>query len=226
MTKSCSPDPYPLAPGAVAWLDLGVSIHAKLAPLLLGGALCACGSASGKIEAGGQGAKAQATFDDGPNKWEDNDAQPEGGGGENTGGRAVEGHAWDSEHATATLPGFREFEDGTSRVFIEVSGHVEVKEAREPGVLRYRFDGVRVPARVNQMSLPTLHFSTPVTLVQVQQVGDAAELVINLRQQVEPKVHLKRTDGGTVLSVDFPKYFRDTQLTRPDLTQAGGTSPK
>lgn len=127
-------------------------------------------------------------------------------------GRLVEGHA-SSGTPTATLPGFKMFEDGTSRVFLEVSADVPVSEAKTNNelLLTYRFAGVRVPERVNRLPIPTTHFKTPVALVQVLQAGDAAELRITLRQNTEPKTRLKRSPGGTVLSVDFPKW-RDGQV--------------
>lgn len=131
-------------------------------------------------------------------------------GAEELGGRLVEGHSANSV-ATVTLPGFSMFEDGTSRVFIEVSADVPVSESKNQLMLAYRFAGVTVPERVNRLPIPTTHFKTPVALVQVIQVDGAAELRITLRQDTEPKTRLKRTSGGTVLSVDFPQW-RDGQV--------------
>ncbi len=125
-------------------------------------------------------------------------------------GRSIESHSSDAT-PTVTLPGFRMFEDGTSRVFMEVSADVPVSESKNHWQLSYRFAGVRVPERVNRLPIPTTHFKSPVSLVQVLQVGDDAELRITLRQDTKPRTRLKRGNGGTVLSVDFPKW-RDGQV--------------
>jgi hypothetical protein len=54
------------------------------------------------------------------------------------------------------------------------------------------------------MDMPTTHFNTPVRRIRLVQVGTSAELVIELRDRVEPRVHLNKSNAGTVLSVDFP----------------------
>ncbi len=120
-------------------------------------------------------------------------------------GRLVEGHNR-STVPIATLPGFTMNEDGTSRVFLEVSADVPVSEQKNQLMLAYRFAGVSVPERVNRLAIPTTHFNTPVASVQVLQIDGAAELRIMLRQDTEPRTRLKRSPGGTVLSVDFPRW--------------------
>ena len=110
----------------------------------------------------------------------------------------------------ATLPGFRMLEGGGSRVFVEISGRADVKEGTRPGAIIYYLDGVRVPERVNRLSLPTRHFTTPVDRVRLVQIGDDAELVIELRVPSEAKTHLKSTSRGMVLSVDFDEIDKET----------------
>jgi hypothetical protein len=190
-----------------------VSIHRALG-LLWSAAMLLSACGSGKLEANasvdGKGANASANHDDGNKQWDGDDETGDDDASEDASakrGRRVEDHAWQSTGgARATLPGFRVFRDGTSRVFVEVSGHVPVAEAASPGLVSYRFKDVKVPERVNMLDLPTLYFDTPVTLVQMKQIDGDAELLIHLRRDVKPKVHLKRSDAGTVLSVDFPKY--------------------
>ena len=106
---------------------------------------------------------------------------------------------------TATLPGFRMLSDGRSRVFLELSGDVPMTESHQPGRLSYRFAGVRVPARVNRLALPTSYFPTPVARVQLNQVGSDAVLVIELKSQVDPSVRVERKGGAMVVSADFPR---------------------
>jgi hypothetical protein len=121
------------------------------------------------------------------------------------GPRAIEAPAHWEGPPTATYPGFQVFEDGTSRVFIEIAGgSVAVKEMHHEGVFRYRFEGVRVPERVNRLPLPTVHFETPVSLVEIAQIGSDAELIIHMRHRSQPNARLERSASGTVLSVDFP----------------------
>jgi hypothetical protein len=182
-----------------------VSIHRLVASLAFLALLVGC-KASASIN--DKGAKASYDADDGSKQWDGDNETGEGADGPGKKkGRSVEGHAFESGgDPRATFPGFRVFKDGSSRVFVEVSGHVPVAETNSQGLLTFRFDGVKVPERVNQLDLPTQFFDTPVTLVQMRQGDAGAELRIHVRRDVKPKVHLKRTENGTVLSVDFPKY--------------------
>ncbi len=169
-------------------------------------------SGTAKVNASGQGAEASAEAGDGqparpPGEgiWEDNTEDPQLAAPAEapSKGRKVEGHRASGE-PTATLPGFRMFRDGTSRVFVEVNADVPVKETRAAGVLTYRFQGVRVPERVNRLDLPTQYFPTPVNRVRLVKVDDDAELIIELRSDSQPKTRLRKDQAGTVLSVDFP----------------------
>ncbi|MBI4700096.1 MAG: hypothetical protein HY744_02840 [Deltaproteobacteria bacterium] len=106
----------------------------------------------------------------------------------------------------ATLPGFRMLRSGRSRVFVELSAPATVRESIAAGRLTYRLAAVRVPARVNQLALPTDYFSTPVARVRLLQVAEDAELVIELRASTRREVHLRPAARGVVLTVDFPKH--------------------
>jgi hypothetical protein len=113
------------------------------------------------------------------------------------GPRAIEAPAHWEGPPTATYPGFQVFEDGTSRVFIEIAGgSVTVKEMHHEGVFRYRFEGVRVPERVNRLPLPTVHFETPVSLVEIAQIGSDADLIIHMRHRSQPNARLERSHLG------------------------------
>jgi hypothetical protein len=129
-------------------------------------------------------------------------------------GRLVEGHSHNGV-PIVTLPGFEMYDDGSSRVFVEVSENVSVSEWKQPHLLTYRFEGVFVPERVNRLAIPTQHFDSPVGLVRIVQVLGGAELRVYLRQTSEPKTRLKRSDGGTVLSVDFPRLRPDELTAQP-----------
>lgn len=201
---------------------VAVSVHGvtrgSILPLMLAGlfawAGAACGgsanlSASAKVNDEGVDANAQyGEGEDGDDWAGDDETGRRGKGPREKKGRDVEDHAWEHQPMgmKATLPGFEVFRDGTSRVFLEVSGNVAVKETETDSLLTYRFQGVRVPERVNTLSLPTQHFSTPVSLVELRSADGDAELVVHLREKARPKVHLKRTEMGTVLSLDFPRW--------------------
>ncbi|RLB57684.1 MAG: hypothetical protein DRI90_17725 [Deltaproteobacteria bacterium] len=178
--------------------------------LLLSFAGCSA-SGTAKVNVAGEGAEGSVQTGQqrppaGEGVWEDDNADPAVGAAAEAPalGRSVEaqGHG---EVPMATLPGFRMFRDGTSRVFVEVSAEVPVKETRAEGVLTYRFVGVKVPERVNLMELPTQYFPTPVSRVRLVKVEDDAELIIELRAATKPKTRLRKDAGGTVLSVDFPR---------------------
>ncbi len=122
------------------------------------------------------------------------------------GPRYVHTEGYHKGQPTATLPGFRILGDGRSRVFVEISGAVPVREATAEGVIFYRFSNVHVPERVNRLSLPTTYFPTPITRVRMVQVEQDADLIIELRRRTKAKSKVRTTEFGTVLSVDFPKY--------------------
>jgi len=176
-------------------------------------------SGTAKVNASGEGAEASAEAGynqpgrpPGEGIWEDNTEDPmlDEPAEAPSKGRKVEAHKA-SREAMATLPGFRVFRDGTSRVFLEVSADVPVKETRAAGVLTYRFVGVRVPEKVNRLDLPTQYFRTPVSRVRLVKVDNDAELIIELRSETKPKIRLRKDAAGTVLSVDFPPPI-ETQL--------------
>jgi len=173
--------------------------------LALGLLLTACGSGKAEVNIGKKDAFKEL---DEPTSWDAGGTQLDGPNdlSGKVYARRVEDHKGHGKSQTATYPGFRMFADGSSRVFLEVYGHVDVQEAKEDGVMKFRFQGVKVPERVNRLPLPTNHFETPVSRVHVEQDGADALLVIALHYDVKGKPRLKRSEGGTVLSVDFPPY--------------------
>ena len=120
-----------------------------------------------------------------------------------------------------TMPGFRVFSDGSSRVYVRVSGRAKIVEKKDEGQLRYHLTGVTVPERVNRMVLPTGHFGTPVAKAFVAQVEGGADLVIVLRETVTGVVRLKKRGRGVVLSVDFPKQRKKAEEEKDPLADAG-----
>jgi hypothetical protein len=105
----------------------------------------------------------------------------------------------------ATYPGFRMLEGGGSRVFVKITGKVGVAERRGKGQLIVAFEGASVPSRTNRLPLDTSFFPTPVSQVRLVQHEGGAELVIELRQASEMRLHTEEHRDGVVVMVDFPR---------------------
>ncbi len=108
-----------------------------------------------------------------------------------------------------TLPGFRMLDSGMSRVFVEVSGKVPTNEAETANSVTVHLSGVSVPEKVNRMVLPTWSFWTPILRARVQQAGDGADLVIELRAKAAHVTKMKKSPFGTRIAVDFAKLVDD-----------------
>jgi hypothetical protein len=84
--------------------------------------------------------------------------------------------------------------------------------------------GVRVPARTNQYDLPTSYFPTPVGRIHLLQVGDDAELTVELRARVRPAARVSRSGDGVALRLEFPKLdpqrVPEQAVLRQDATDA------
>jgi hypothetical protein len=105
----------------------------------------------------------------------------------------------------ASSPSFSRFEDGTSRIWLEVSRKVDVAENKAQGRLVYRIRGAAVVQRTNQLPLLMGFFSTPVERAQLVSDGSNVDLIIDLREQTEATYRVVETPRGMVLQVDFPR---------------------
>jgi len=186
-----------------------VKISQKLVFWMLPLALAACASTPTEAETAAKIDSANADWGD-----SDGDKGDESEGApvevpQQSGGRSVDNQNDYQATPVATLPGFRVFRDGSSRVFVEVSGKMKVQETTAEGVLTYHLAGVVVPERVNRMSLRTQSFATPVGRVRLVQVDEtSADLIIELRAKSPSKTKLRSGPRGTVLSIDFPKLTK------------------
>lgn len=109
----------------------------------------------------------------------------------------------DGELPVATFPGFRMLADGSSRVFLQVNGKVEVTESKADRRLVYRMKGVQA-IQTNRFPLVTSFFATPVAKVQLIGQGRDLDMVIDLRDRAEPKYTVVEGESGIVVQVDFP----------------------
>ncbi len=105
----------------------------------------------------------------------------------------------------ASSPGFARLDDGTSRIWVEVTRKVEVLESKTPGRVVYRLRGTAVLQRTNQLPLLTGFFATPVDRVQLAQQGPDLDLIIELREVTDLTHRVVETPRGMVLQIDFPK---------------------
>jgi hypothetical protein len=105
----------------------------------------------------------------------------------------------------ASSPGFSRLEDGTSRIWIEVSRKVDVVETKGPSHVVYRLRGAAVVQRTNQLPLLTGFFSTPVERVQLVPQGPDLDLIVDLREASELAYRVVETPRGMVLQIDFPR---------------------
>jgi len=105
----------------------------------------------------------------------------------------------------AQFVGFRVLPDGSSRVYVDLSGRVQVSKREGEGELVYTLKGARLSSTNNQNALLTAHFSTPVVKARLVPASDDIELVIELRAKASPSHRILRREGeSTQLQVDFP----------------------
>lgn len=117
----------------------------------------------------------------------------------------------------ATYPSFRLLDDGSTRVTLEVTRKVAVTEHKAKGRVVYSFAGAAVPGSNTRLALPTGFFHTPVERVEAVGQGDGVDLVIELREDVQPTYRLLDTPrGSSVLQVDFPRPAGDAAAPAVD----------
>lgn len=105
----------------------------------------------------------------------------------------------------ASSPSFRMLDGGVTRISLEVSRKVDVSENKAKGRVVYRLKGAQAPTRTNRLPLLTGFFVTPVDRVELVEQGDGVDMVIDLREALEPKYEVIETPRGMVLQVDFPR---------------------
>jgi hypothetical protein len=115
----------------------------------------------------------------------------------------------------ASSPTFQRLDDGSSRIWVEVSEKVDVTENKAQGRLVYRLRGAFAPGATSQLPLVTGWFSTPVDRAHVIQQGPDVDLVIELRRPSESTQRVIETPRGMVLQVDFPRVPGDDNAGMP-----------
>ncbi|HWZ88320.1 MAG TPA: thrombospondin type 3 repeat-containing protein, partial [Polyangiaceae bacterium] len=107
--------------------------------------------------------------------------------------------------AELTFAGFRSFDDGSSLVFVELSGPVTVDVKKTRGTVVYTLENTRVPLRNNRNPLLTAEFPSSLRRATIKPKKKAVELTIELKADVEPAHQLVQRGGATVLEIRLPK---------------------
>lgn len=105
----------------------------------------------------------------------------------------------------ASYPAFRLLDDGRSRIAVEVSRKVTITEHKAQGRVVYSFADAALPGHNAHLALPTGFFRTPVDRVGLVEQGSGVDLVIELREAVQPTYRVLDTPRGIVIQVDFPR---------------------
>jgi hypothetical protein len=123
------------------------------------------------------------------------------------------------EGADVTVSGFHAFDDGTSRITVELTSTVTVDANVTGRRAEYLLHGARIPIRNNKNPLLTEHFAAVVVSARLIPEGEGKKgrkkheptrsdvrLVVEMREAAKPQHRLVRNaDGTATLVVDFPK---------------------
>lgn len=113
---------------------------------------------------------------------------------------------FDPNAPIAMFPGFRMLPGGKSMVWVTISRKVPVEVHRAAGRVTYMLSGAEVSIRNNTNALVTTYFDTPLSRARLVPTKQGTELLLELREKVEPSYKVRTGPGGTmVLSVTLPK---------------------
>ena len=109
----------------------------------------------------------------------------------------------------ATYPGFRMLPGGKSAVWLYINKKVPVDVRRAAGRVVYVLPGVQVGTVNNTRPLLTHFFETPLARAQLRPEKGGAELVLELRENVQPTHRVVDGPRGTmILQVELPRATR------------------
>jgi hypothetical protein len=108
--------------------------------------------------------------------------------------------------ATAVMSGFETLDDGSTRLFVELSQPVSYDTRAGRSTVVYVLKSAYVDRHNNENPLVTTHFNTPVTSARLVPHGHDLWFVVDLRANVQPRAAMDAAkDGGATLKVAFPK---------------------
>jgi hypothetical protein len=106
----------------------------------------------------------------------------------------------------ATYPGFRMLPGGGSMVWVMVSKKVKVDARRAAGRVSYVLWRAQVGIRNNTNPLVTHYFDTPLSRAWLRPEKEGAELVLELRENVQLKHRVVDGPRGTmILEIELPR---------------------
>jgi hypothetical protein len=127
--------------------------------------------------------------------------------------------------ANAVMSGFEKLDDGSTRVFVELTKPVTFETRKSRQTLTYVLKNAHVARANNRNPLVTSHFKTPVTSARLSVHGRDLWFVIGLRADVTPTATMEKTTKGTsVLRIDFAKG--DYGATSPSAEHTSETTTK
>ena len=108
-----------------------------------------------------------------------------------------------------TWPGFRSFSDGSSSVFLQLTGPVAYKAKKRGSRILITMEKVKVPLRNNFRRVITRHFKdTPVSKFRLRKLKkDRIRLEISLRRGSKHSIAMKSAGRYQFLVVTFPPPF-------------------
>jgi hypothetical protein len=132
--------------------------------------------------------------------------------------------------AKALLPGFETLADGSTRLFVDLSGPVSYESKSDRTSTSYVLKRTRVTRQNNCNPLVTEYFNTPIKSARLVPHGRDLWLVIETRAKVDPAVSIDtEADGGVAFSVHYPKgdYLpaEARELEPLEFAAPGGSEP-
>jgi hypothetical protein len=131
-----------------------------------------------------------------------------------------------------TWPGFEIGEVG-SRIFIQSTRPVTYRRADEPNRIVLILDRTRINLQNNHNPLVTDHFNTPVAETYLRHQRRDTVLVLEMKVNVEPRIHQVSENGYHFLFLEFPdgSYPIPTQIRKnyrlsDRIKRAGGDDKK
>jgi hypothetical protein len=122
----------------------------------------------------------------------------------------------DPNKPLATYPGFAVQPDGTSKIWLSINKKVPVEVRRAAGRVVFVLRQVQVGVRNNTNPLVTTHFQTAVSSARLVREKDGAQLVVELREKVEPTHRVTGAAGGTMLlEITVPRPTRSFSDATP-----------
>jgi hypothetical protein len=120
----------------------------------------------------------------------------------------------------ATYPGFRMLKAGKSAVWVYVSRKVKVDVRRAAGRVTYVMSGAQVGIWNNTNPLVTHYFRTPLSRAWLRPEKGGAELVLELRENVQPTHRVVDGPRGTmILQVELPRPSQPYAASPPGKPQ-------